>query len=71
MKTDRGTVWIHLGLLLLAAALFLTAYNTMASHEAGETSRQVIEPRRFLNICWMPAGRCPCRPSTEKTTSAC
>lgn len=43
MKTDRGTLWIHLGLLLLAAALFLTAYNTMASHEAGETSRQVIE----------------------------
>ena len=43
MKTDRGTVWIHLGLLLLAAALFLTAYNTMASHEAGETSRQVME----------------------------
>ena len=43
MKTDRGTLWIHLGLLLLAAALVLTAYNTMASHEAGETSRQVIE----------------------------
>ena len=41
MKTDRG--WINLGLLLLAAALFLTVYNRMASYEAGETSRQVIE----------------------------
>ena len=43
MKSKRGTVWINLGLLLLAAALFLTAYNRMASYEAGETSRQVIE----------------------------
>lgn len=43
MKADRGTAWINLGLLLLAAALFLTAYNRMASYEAGETSRQVIE----------------------------
>ena len=38
----RGTFWIHLGLLLLAAALFLSAYNTMDSRKAGETSRQVI-----------------------------
>lgn len=43
MKSKRGTVWINLGLLLLAAALFLTVYNRMASYEAGETSRQVIE----------------------------
>lgn len=42
MKSKRGTVWINLG-LLLAAALFLTVYNRMASYEAGETSRQVIE----------------------------
>lgn len=40
MKTDRG--WINLGLLLLAAALFLSAYNRMDSRKAGETSRQVI-----------------------------
>ena len=38
----RGAFWIHLGLLLLAAALFLSAYNTMDSRKAGETSRQVI-----------------------------
>ena len=43
MKSKRGTVWINLGLLLLAAALFLTVYNRMASYEAGETSRQVIK----------------------------
>lgn len=38
----RGAFWIHLGLLLIAAALFLSAYNTMDSHKDGETSRQVI-----------------------------
>lgn len=38
----RGAFWIHLGLLLIAAALFLSAYNTMDSRTAGETSRQVI-----------------------------
>ena len=39
----RGAFWIDLGLLLLAAALFLAAYNTMDSRKAGETSQQVIE----------------------------
>ena len=38
----RGAFWIHLGLLLIAAALFLSAYNTMDSRKDGETSRQVI-----------------------------
>lgn len=38
----RGAFWIHLGLLLIAAALFLSAYNTMDSRKTGETSRQVI-----------------------------
>lgn len=38
----RGAFWIHLGLLLIAAALFLSTYNTMDSRKAGETSRQVI-----------------------------
>ena len=39
----RGAVWIHLGLLLIAAALFLSAYNEMASHEARNSAQQVIE----------------------------
>ena len=38
----RGAFWIHLGLLLIAAALFLSAYNTMDSRKDGETSRQVM-----------------------------
>ena len=42
MKADRGTTWINVGLLLIAAALFLSAYNEMASHEAGDSSQQVI-----------------------------
>ena len=43
MKADRGTAWIHVGLLLIAAALFLSAYNEMASHEARNSAQQVIE----------------------------
>ena len=39
----RGAFWIHLGLLLIAAALFLSAYNEMASHEARNSAQQVIE----------------------------
>lgn len=42
MKNNRGTVWINLGLLLLAAALFLSAYNVRTSCEAEETARQVV-----------------------------
>ena len=42
MENNRGTVWIHLGLLLLAAALFLSAGNLRTSHVAQETSRQVM-----------------------------
>ena len=38
MKADRGTAWIHVGLLLIAAALFLSADNQMASHEARNTA---------------------------------
>lgn len=41
MKSKRGTVWINLGLLLLAAALFLTVYNRMASYEAGKAQRSL------------------------------
>ena len=44
MKANRGrgTVWINAGLLLIAAALFLTAYNERESHEARDSARQVI-----------------------------
>ena len=44
MKANRGrgTVWINAGLLLIAAALFLSAYNEWESHEARDSARQVI-----------------------------
>lgn len=42
MKTKRGTIWINAGLLLIAAALFLSAYNERESHEARDSARQVI-----------------------------
>ena len=43
MKANRGrgTVWINAGLLLIAAALFLSAYNEWES-EARDSARQVI-----------------------------
>ena len=42
MKANRGAVWINAGLLLIAAALFLSAYNAWESHEARDSARQVI-----------------------------
>lgn len=42
MKANRGTVWINVGLLLIAAALFLSVYNEWESHEARDSARQVI-----------------------------
>ena len=42
MTAKRGTVWINAGLLLIAAALFLSAYNERESHEARDSARQVI-----------------------------
>ena len=42
MKANRGTVWINAGLLLIAAALFLSAYNEWESREARDSARQVI-----------------------------
>ena len=42
MKANRGAVWINAGLLLIAAALFLSAYNEWESHEARDSARQVI-----------------------------
>ena len=42
MKANRGTVWINAGLLLIAAALFLSVYNEWESHEARDSAQQVI-----------------------------
>lgn len=42
MKANRGAVWINAGLLLIAAALFLSVYNEWESHEARDSARQVI-----------------------------
>lgn len=42
MKAKRGTVWINAGLLLIAAALFLSVYNEWESREARDSARQVI-----------------------------
>lgn len=43
MKSKRGTAWINLGLLLLAAALFLAAYNRNESYQAQRQSDVVLE----------------------------
>ena len=43
MKSKRGTAWINLGLLLLAAALFLAAYNRNESYQAQQQSGAVME----------------------------
>lgn len=43
MKSKKGTVWILLGLLLLAAALLLTGYNVWDSFRAEKASREVVE----------------------------
>lgn len=43
MKSKRGTAWISLGLLLLAAALFLAAYNRNESYQAQQQSDVVLE----------------------------
>ena len=43
MKPKRGTAWINLGLLLLAAALFLAAYNRNESYQAQRQSDVVLE----------------------------
>lgn len=42
MKANRGAVWINAGLLLIAAALFLSVYNEWESREARDSARQVI-----------------------------
>ena len=42
MMKRNGSVWITLGLLLIAAALFLTGWNLLESQNAGNTSTAVI-----------------------------
>lgn len=39
----KGNVWIILGLLLLAAALFLTVWNMNQANEAGDQAQEVVE----------------------------
>ncbi len=39
----KGTIWMTGGLLLLAAALFLTAWNLYEGEQAGDASDEVVE----------------------------
>ena len=43
MMNRKGTIWIILGLLLIAAALFLTAYNMYDDQRAGQSVMQAID----------------------------
>lgn len=45
----KGRIWIQLGLLLIAAALCLTAYNLWEAHLAGSAAQAVVE-RLTLNM---------------------
>lgn len=42
MSAKRGTFWINLGLLLVAAALFLVGYNLRTAKQAERTAEAVI-----------------------------
>lgn len=42
MKNKKGCVWIFSGLLLIAAALFLTAYNMADEYRAQQAARQIV-----------------------------
>lgn len=42
MKRTKGTILIQLGLLLIAAALFLTAYNLWEEQRAGRAARETV-----------------------------
>lgn len=42
MKAKRGTILMTIGLLLLAAALFLAGYNIWDEHRAESSARQVL-----------------------------
>ena len=66
MKTNRGTVWINAGLLLIAAALFLSAYNERESHEARDSAQQVIA--QLCDALPTEAGEEETEPEPESTT---
>lgn len=42
MKRQKGSMWIRLGLLLIAAALFLAAYNLWEERRAGHAARETV-----------------------------
>ena len=66
MKANRGTVWINAGLLLIAAALFLSAYNERESHEARDSAQQVIA--QLCDALPTEAGEEETEPEPESTT---
>ena len=43
MKANRGTILMTIGLLLLAAALFLAGYNIWDEHRAEGSAQQVLD----------------------------
>ena len=59
MKAKRGTAWINLGLLLLAAALFLAAYNRNESYQAQQQSDVVLEEMSEALAQTVPAQTVP------------
>ena len=59
MKSKRGTAWINLGLLLLAAALFLAAYNRNESYQAQQQSDVVLEEMSEALAQTVPAQTVP------------
>lgn len=59
MKSKRGTAWINLGLLLLAAALFLAAYNRNESYQAQQQSGAVMEEMSEALAQTVPAQTVP------------
>ena len=59
MKPKRGTAWINLGLLLLAAALFLAAYNRNESYQAQQQSDVVLEEMSEALAQTVPAQTVP------------
>ena len=60
MKLDGGTVWMNLGLLLLAAALFLAAFNRRESYEAQQISMVVME--KMSDALWQTEASEPTAP---------
>ena len=53
MKKKKGSLLIGLGLILIAAAALLCAYNVYDGHRAGQASDQTV---RFLENMLLPVG---------------